>query len=149
MKKFNDLILIQLSKQSLKEDLANKNSNISDIGGSKINPNTGKMEFTLPDFNEPEKDTVNTDKQDKSSNGETQKREQTSNKDQFQNNLPEIIIAEVYKKNNDYFAKIKETDTDITILIDNTAKLKYAYEHSGLIRGKKDENGEYKWRVKS
>jgi len=61
--------------------------------------------------------------------------------------LPDEIIAEVFKDGANYQAKIKDTETDITDLIDNPAKLKYAFERSGLVRGKKDKNGNYIWRV--
>ena len=57
------------------------------------------------------------------------------------------IIAEVFKVEDTYRARIKDTDKDITSLVDNQAKLKYAFERSGLIRGKKDKDGNYKWRV--
>lgn len=62
------------------------------------------------------------------------------------------IIAKVFKSNESdseraYLAKIKDTNKFITEWIFDQAKLKYAYEHSGLVRGKKDKDGNYKWRV--
>lgn len=62
--------------------------------------------------------------------------------------LPDEIIAEAYKKGDNFHAKIQGTDTDITELINNTPKLKYAYKHLVLIKGKKDRYGNYKWRAK-
>ncbi len=62
-------------------------------------------------------------------------------------NHGEEIIAEVYKEGGIYRAKIKGTDKDVTDLIDNQPKLKYAYERSKLVRGKKDGSGNYNWRV--
>ncbi len=119
LEKFTDMIEIQITKQKLKRDLASE-SNISNFGGSKINNRTGKMEFTLSELNESKNNIVN----------------------------EEIdIIAEVFKVENTYRARKKGTDEDITDIINNTAKLKYAYERSGLIRGKKDKTGNYIWRV--
>lgn len=76
--------------------------------------------------------------------------EDTSDEKQIEKDeivLPDEIIAEVYKDGINYKAKIKDTENDITDLINNPAKLKYAYERSGSIRGKKNNTGIYDWRV--
>jgi len=61
--------------------------------------------------------------------------------------LPDEIIVEVTKVADKYIAKLKDKGTDLTDLIDNQAKLKYAHERSGLVKGKKDKDGKYNWRV--
>jgi len=66
--------------------------------------------------------------------------------------LGDEIIAEVFENKQKnattkYLAEIQNSNIEITDLIDNQVKLKYAFERSGLIRGKKDKNGNYKWRV--
>ena len=73
---------------------------------------------------------------------ETKKIEDESDQDQ-----PSEIIAEVHKEGGNYRAKIRDTGKDITGMIDNPAKLKYAYERSGLVRGKRNKDGSYDWRV--
>ncbi len=114
-----DLIEAQIMSQELKRDIVMKEPNILDPGGIKLDPKTGEMDFELPTFKE-----MNSEQE-----------------------FPAEIIAEVLKTDDSYSAKMDNTDEDITELIDNQAKLKYAYEHSGFVRGKKDKDGNYKWRV--
>lgn len=61
--------------------------------------------------------------------------------------LPNEVIAEVFKSGANYRAVVKGTKNDITEIIDNPAKLQYAFERSGLVKGKKDKEGNFKWRV--
>jgi len=61
--------------------------------------------------------------------------------------LPQEIIAEVFKEHGNYRARIIESKKDITEMIDDPAKLKNAYDKSGLIRGKKNKEGGYDWRI--
>jgi len=68
------------------------------------------------------------------------------------NFVADEIITEVFESsekdsNRIYKAKIQGTDKEITEWIYDQAKLKYAFERSGLIRGKKDKDGDFKWRV--
>ena len=62
------------------------------------------------------------------------------------------IIAEVKESSENsakrrYRAKIQGTDKDITEWIYDQNKLKYAFEHSGLIKGKRSDEGGFSWRV--
>ncbi len=61
--------------------------------------------------------------------------------------LDDEIIAEVYKESSNYKARLKDTEQDITEIIDNPSKLQYAFERSGLVRGRKGADGIYVWRV--
>ena len=68
--------------------------------------------------------------------------------------LGDEIIAEVSENKQKnattkYLAEIQNSNIEITDLIDNQVKLKYAFERSGLIRGKRDANGNFVWRVLS
>jgi len=114
-----DLIEAQIMSQELKRDIVMKEPNILDPGGIKLDPKTGEMDFELPTFKE-----INSEQE-----------------------FPAEIIAEVLKTDNSYSAKMDDTGEDITELINNQAKLKYAYEHSGFVRGKRDANGNFVWRV--
>lgn len=60
---------------------------------------------------------------------------------------PQEILAEVFKEQGNYRARIIDSKKDITEIIDDPAKLKNAYEKSGLVRGKKNKDGGYDWRV--
>jgi len=154
LQKINDLIYLKMSNQKLKGNLIQGNPDILDDGGLKLNQKTGKMKFTLPTFKESEADLptekiAKVNKKGSPSKTKPANKKQSPKSKSSQTKLPDEIIAEVYKKGKNFGAKIEGTDKDITKLIDNIPKLKYAYERSGFIIGKKDSDGTYKWRAKS
>lgn len=129
-----DLVNIQIEMREIKKDLISNGMSEEDIPHTKIDPKTGKMSFDLPKQNF---ESIN--KQDK-------------DEELLEPQVDDEIIAEVTKNPDShsprqYIAKVRGTDEDITDLIYNQPKLRYAYERSGLVRGKKSKEGIYIWRV--
>jgi len=57
------------------------------------------------------------------------------------------IIATVETEADAFIAKNRETGEDLTQVINNQKKLKYAFDNAGVLRGRTKEDGSIVWRV--
>ena len=81
----------------------------------------------------------------KANKPKTKKKE--DNKMARQNVVNGEIIAVVETDANAFIAKNRETGEDLTQVINNQKKLKYAFDNAGVLRGRTKEDGSIVWRV--